>query len=74
MQRGSTSDGAVRRRLLSTGAAAQVAACHRTTILRAIMSGELPAVRLGPNGDHRIAADALYEWLTPAGREEESKP
>jgi excisionase family DNA binding protein len=55
------------RRFLTTGTAARLAACHPVTILRAIERGELEAVRLGPSGDHRIAPEALEEWLRPAG-------
>jgi excisionase family DNA binding protein len=61
-----------RRPLLTTGAAAAVASCHRTTILRAIQAGELEAVRLGQHGDHRIPVDALERWLTPAGPNQET--
>lgn len=54
------------RRFLTTGTAAQLASCHRTTILRAIERGELEAVRLGEHGDHRIRAESFEEWLRPA--------
>jgi excisionase family DNA binding protein len=62
----------MRRRLLTTGAAAAAAGCHRVTILRAIQRGELQAVRLGRNGDHRIEAEALEAWLQPTHSEEAS--
>lgn len=55
---------------MSTGAAAALASCHRTTILRAIERGELEAVRLGRSGDFRIAPDELERWLRPTTREE----
>lgn len=42
------------RPLIRTGAAAAVAGCHPTTILRAIERGELEAVRLGRRGDHCV--------------------
>ena len=58
------------RRFLTTGTAAELAACHRTTILRAIERGELEAVRLGQHGDHRIRAESFEQWLTPVGRDE----
>jgi excisionase family DNA binding protein len=60
----------MRRRLLTTGAAADAAGCHRNTILRAVARGELPAYRLGRNGDHRIEAEALAAWLQPTHSEE----
>ena len=60
----------VRRSPLSTGEAAALVGCHPTTVLRAIQEGELRAFRLGPNGDHRIRADALEEWLRPTAEEE----
>jgi len=60
-----------RRPLISTGAAAAVAACHPTTILRAIERGELEAVRLGRRGDHRVYVDALNKWMRPAGHDPE---
>jgi excisionase family DNA binding protein len=50
---------------LSTGSAAALASCHRTTILRAIERGELQAVRLGRTGDYRVDAAALAAWLRP---------
>ena len=59
-----------RRPLLSTGAAARLAACHEATIRRAVRSGDLPAVRLGQRGNLRIAADELERWLRPALTEE----
>ena len=49
---------------------AEHAACHRTTILRAILSGELPALRLGAHGDYRIPREALEQWLRPTNPEE----
>lgn len=55
-----------RRPLLSTGSAAALAGCHRVTIVRAILAGELEAVRLGERGDYRIRPDALNDWITPA--------
>ena len=45
-------------RSLTPGAAARVASCHRTTILRAIVRGELKAVRLGYSGSYLIARTA----------------
>jgi len=60
-----------RRLLISTGAAASVAGCHPTTILRAIERGELEAVRLGRKGDHRVPVDALNDWLRSAGSDNE---
>ena len=54
---------------MSTGAAATVAGCHQTTILRAIEKGELPAFRLGRHGDFRIEPEALSEWMRPATEE-----
>jgi excisionase family DNA binding protein len=60
-------------RSLTTGAAAQLASCHRTTILRAIERGELEAVRLGRAGDYRIAPEALEEWLRPAGPDDQEE-
>jgi len=62
-----------RPRSLSTGAAARVACCHRTTIVRAIERGELKAVRLGRKGDYRVPVDALNQWLRPAGSDNERK-
>jgi excisionase family DNA binding protein len=59
-----------RRPLISTGAAATVAGCHPTTILRAIERGELEAVRLGRRGDHRVFVDALDRWMHPVGSED----
>ena len=59
-----------RRSLISTGTAAGVAACHRTTILRAIQRGELEAVRLGQRGDYRIPPEALLAWLHPDTKED----
>ena len=61
-----------RRPLMSTGAAAALAACHRSTVVRAIRAGELEAVRLGRSGDFRIAPEALGEWLRPAHNPEET--
>ena len=55
------------RRFLTTGTAAQLASCHRTTILRAIERGQLEAMRLGPTGAHRIPFESFEEWLQPAG-------
>ena len=55
------------RRFLTTGAVAQLASCHRTTILRAIERGELEAVRLGRHGSHRIRVESFEAWLQPAG-------
>lgn len=64
MQR--TSDGRTSQaQLITTGAAAALAACHRTTVYRAITDGELEAVRLGRRGDYRIAPEALAAWLQP---------
>ena len=57
---------AARRPLLSTGSAAALAGCHRVTIVRAILAGELEAVRLGKRGDYRIRPDALNDWIRPA--------
>lgn len=57
---------------MSTGAAAALASCDRTTILRAIQRGELEAVRLGRTGDYRIPTDALAAWLKPAHDPEET--
>jgi excisionase family DNA binding protein len=63
------------RPLISTGAAAAVAGCHPTTILRAIERGELEAVRLGRRGDHRVYVDALNRWMRPARNDpEEATP
>jgi excisionase family DNA binding protein len=59
-----------RQPLMSTGVAAALAACHRTTILRAIERGELAAVRLGRSGDFRIAPEALAAWLRPTRESE----
>ena len=59
-----------RRSPLSTGEAAALVACHPTTVLRAIERGELPAFRLGHNGDHRIRREALEKWLRPTTQEE----
>jgi excisionase family DNA binding protein len=53
------------RRLLTTGGAARLADCDSATIRRAIVRGELEALRLGKRGDYRIPADALNEWLRP---------
>lgn len=50
-------------RLLSTGAAARIAGCHPTTLSRAIVRGELSAVRLGEHGNYRISTEALAGWL-----------
>jgi excisionase family DNA binding protein len=58
---------------MSTGEAAALASCHPTTILRAIQRGELQAVRLGRNGDHRIDAEALAAWMHPTNSEETSR-
>lgn len=58
--------------LMTTGAAAQVAGCHPVTILRAIHSGELEAIRLGRRGDHRVHVDALQRWLHPTTDTEET--
>ena len=58
------------RRSLSTGAAARLASCHRTTILRAIARGDLRARRLGPTGDFRVPVDELDAWLQPTNGEE----
>jgi excisionase family DNA binding protein len=58
--------------LLSTGSAAALAGCHRVTIVRAIQSGELEAVRLGRTGDYRVPVDALNDWLKPAHAPEET--
>jgi len=60
-----------RRPLLTTGAAARIAGCHPTTVLRAIYSGQLEAVRLGSRGSHRIRSDALHQWIRPAGSDNE---
>lgn len=60
-------------RSLTTGAAAQLAGCHRTTVLRAIARGELDAVRLGRHGDHRIPAESFEEWLRPAGPDDQEE-
>jgi excisionase family DNA binding protein len=38
---------------------------HPSTIRRAIHSGELDAVRLGPNGGFRVPCEALEEFVTP---------
>jgi excisionase family DNA binding protein len=38
---------------------------HPSTIRRAIHSGELDAVRLGPNGRFRVPREALEEFVTP---------
>jgi excisionase family DNA binding protein len=51
------------RRPLSTGAAADLAGVHATTIWRAITSGELEARRLGAHGHYRVAPEALDAWL-----------
>ena len=59
-----------RRSLLTTGAAARLAACHEATIRRAVKAGDLPAVRLGEHGNLRIPVDALERWLRPAQPEE----
>ena len=55
-----------RRSLLSTGAAAALAACDPVTIRRAVAAGELEALRLGGHGHLRIPPEALREWLRPA--------
>jgi excisionase family DNA binding protein len=60
------------RPLISTGEAAALVGCHRSTISRAIERGELQAVRLGRHGDHRIPVDSLERWLTLAGRNQET--
>lgn len=57
---------------MSTGSAAALASCHRTTILRAIQAGELEAVRLGISGDYRVPVDALHRWMRPAHPNEET--
>ena len=57
---------ATRRSLLSTRAAADVAACDPMTIRRAVRAGELRALRLGSHGHLRIPADELAAWLEPA--------
>ena len=53
------------RRSLSTGAAAMLAGVHPTTIWRAIQEGELPAIRLGPNGNYRVDPLDLEAWQQP---------
>ena len=55
-----------RRSLLSTDAAAALAACGPVSIRRAVAAGELEALRLGEHGHLRIAPDALAAWLQPA--------
>ena len=57
---------AARRSLLTTRAAAEVAACDPMTIRRAVRAGELRALRLGSHGHLRIPADELAAWLEPA--------
>ena len=56
-------------RFLTTGSAAELASCHRATILRAIAAGELEAVRLGTRGDYRIPVAAFEAWLQPTTEE-----
>jgi len=55
------------RRLLSTSSVARLVACDRSTVLRAILKGDLEAVRLGRGGSYRIAAESVDAWLRPAG-------
>ena len=57
------------RRLLSTSSVARLVACDRSTVLRAILKGDLEAVRLGRGGSYRIAPESLDAWLRPAGGE-----
>lgn len=51
--------------LVSTADAAEIASCHRLTIVRAIERGELAAVRLGRTGHYRIERESLTAWLEP---------
>jgi excisionase family DNA binding protein len=53
--------------LLTVSHAMARAACSRATLVRAIQSGELKAVRLGRTGSYRIAPEALADWLGPNG-------
>lgn len=69
MQAGSSTPVEVRRSLISTEAAARLAGVHSTTIWRAIREGELPATRLGPRGNYRVARQELEAWLQPATEE-----
>ena len=54
------------RPLLTTRAAARLAACHEANLRRAVRAGNLPAVRLGKRGNLRIPVDELERWLRPA--------
>lgn len=44
---------------------------HPSTIRRAVHSGELEAVRLGPNGRVRVPREALAEFVRPYSENEE---
>ncbi len=46
---------------------------HPNLIRRAIRSGELAAVRIGPSGHYRIRRQALEEYLQPVIRHERSE-
>jgi excisionase family DNA binding protein len=65
---------AVARRALSTGEAAALASCHPTTIRRAILAGQLEAIRLGRTGDFRIAPEALTKWMRPIRTDPKERP
>lgn len=54
---------------LTTAEAARIVGASRATIRRAIESGELEAVRLGPRGSYRIHRVALEAWLEPTTEE-----
>ena len=55
------------RRLLSTSSVARLVSCDRSTVLRAILKGDLETVRLGRGGSYRITPESLDAWLRPAG-------
>lgn len=57
--------------VLSSGAAARIVGCDRTTITRAIHAGELEAVRLGRRGHFRIRRTALDQWAQPVTTDHE---
>jgi excisionase family DNA binding protein len=61
-----TSSDTATRRLLTTGGAAEIAACDPATVRRAIDRGELRALRLGRSGGYRIPREALEARLRPA--------
>jgi len=49
--------------LLTTAEAARAAVCHQATIRRAVLEGQLRALRLGRRGDYRIPAGELERWM-----------